>query len=379
MIKFIIIIFYTEAIDVLNLDELRQTINEIDFEMAKLFARRMETVKKVAEFKLENGMPVFDAEREKEVIEKNSQKIENKALIPFYRTFIENNMAVSRDYQKLIISGMRIAYSGVEGAFAYIAAKNIFPDAQYVSYPNFKEAYRSVEKGECNCVVLPVENSNSGEVGQVSDLIFSGTLHINAMYNLEIMQNLVGVKGTTKETIKEVISHPQALSQCETFLKEKGYKTVEYENTALAAKKVKELGDTSIAAVASKETANLYGLEIIENKINEDNTNTTCFAVLSPSENKASGKESCFNIMFTVKHEAGALAKAIEIIGRYGFNMTKLRSRALKDLAWQYYFQIEAIGDIYAAEGINMLHELKKYCDKLKVAGIYAEAKNLKE
>ena len=363
----------------LKLDELRKNINEIDTEMAKLFTKRMETVKKIAEYKLKNSMPVFDAQREKEVIEKNSLQIETKELIPFYRTFIENNMAVSREYQKLIISGMRVAYSGVEGAFAYIAAKNIFPDAQYISYPNFKSAYRSVEKGECNCVVLPVENSNSGEVGQVIDLIFSGNLFINGMYNLEIMQNLVGVKGASKDTIKEVISHPQALSQCETFLKEKGYKTTEYENTALAAKKVKELNDVSIAAVASKETAKLYGLEVIENKINEDNTNTTCFAVLSPSESKVRGTDSYFDIMFTVKHEAGALAKAVEIVGRYGFNMTKLRSRALKDLAWQYYFQIEAIGDVYDEKGKNMLNELKKYCDKLKVAGVYTQAKELKE
>ncbi|MBO5454427.1 MAG: chorismate mutase [Clostridia bacterium] len=360
-----------------NLDELRQTINEVDEEMAKLFTLRMETVKKIAEYKMEKGKPIFDAKREEEVIKRNSEKIENKELVPFYRTFLENNMAVSRDYQKLIISGMRIAYSGVEGAFAHIAAKNIFPDSEYVSYPNFKAAYKAVEKGECNCAVLPVENSNSGEVGQVSDLVFSGSLNINAMYNLEIMQNLVGVKGTTKDSIKEVISHPQALSQCEAFLKERGYKTSEYENTALAAKKVKELNDVTIAAVASKETANLYGLEIIENKINEDNTNTTRFAVLSPSENKAAGDENYFDIMFTVKHEAGALAKAIDIIGRYGFNMTKLRSRALKELAWQYYFQIEAEGDIFSMEGKIMLSQLEKFCDRLKVAGVYPKIKNL--
>jgi len=361
----------------LNLDELRQNINEIDEEMAKLFTLRMETVEKIARYKLEKGIPVFDAKREKEVIERNSCRIENKELIPFYKTFLENNMAVSRDYQKLLISGMRVAYSGVEGAFAHIAAKNIFPDAEYISYPNFKAAYKAVEKGECNCAVLPVENSNSGEVGQVSDLIFSGSLNINAMYNLEIMQNLVGVKGTAKDTVKEVISHPQALSQCETFLKERGYKTTEYENTALAAKKVKELNDPSVAAVASKETAVLYGLEIIENKINEDNTNTTRFAVLSASENKLEGQGNYFNIMFTVKHEAGALAKAIDIIGRYGFNMTKLTSRALKELAWQYYFQIEAEGDIFSTEGKIMLSQLEKYCDKLKVAGVYPEIKNL--
>lgn len=360
-----------------QIEELRKIINEIDKEMAKLFEKRMKTVKKIAEFKIETGRPVFDGAREKEVIEKNSKHITDGEIQPFYRLFIESNMDISKKYQSLIVSGMKIAYSGVEGAFAYIAAKNIFPDAQYVSYPDFKEAYRAAETGECNCVVLPVENSNSGEVGQVTDLIFSGSLNITDMYNLEINQNLIGVKGADKNSVKTVISHPQALSQCADFIKEMGYTKEEAENTALAAKLVAEKGDKTIAAIASKETALLYGLEILEQKINEDNTNTTCFAVLSHHKKQKAEKENYFSIMFTVKHEAGALAKAIEVIGRYGFNMTKLRSRTLKELAWQYYFQIEATGDITSPDGKAMIKELSKYCEKVKVSGFYGKIKKL--
>lgn len=360
-----------------DLENIRQEINETDKQMAKLFEKRMNLVKEVAEYKLKAGVPVFDKSREKEVIEKNSKHIEDDNLVPFYRLFIESNMDISKKYQKLLISGMKIAYSGTEGAFAHIASKNIFPDGELIAYPDFKQAYMSVEKGETNAVVLPVENSNSGEVGQVTDLIFSGSLYINDMYNLEINQNLVGVPGSDKHSVKKVLSHPQALSQCADFIKEMGYITEETENTALSAKYVAEKGDKTIGAIASKETAVLYGLEILEQKINEDNTNTTCFAVLSGHKKGKAEKEDYFSIMFTVKHEAGALAKAVEIIGRYGFNMTKLRSRTLKDLAWQYYFQIEAKGDITSADGKRMLKELSKYCENVKVSGIYGEIKNL--
>ena len=138
---------------------------------------------------------------------------------------------------------MKIAYSGIEGAFAHIAAKRIFPTEELISYGDFRSAYEAVEKGECDYAVLPIENSYAGEVGQVTDLMFQGALFVNGVYTLNVMQNLLGVKGASVESIRKVISHPQALEQSSDFITAHGYATEEAVNTARAAKMVAELGD----------------------------------------------------------------------------------------------------------------------------------------
>ena len=137
----------------------REIINETDKEIAALFEKRMEAVRLVAEYKEERGLPVFDSAREDEVIKNNIQYITNEEIKEFYVPFLRETMNVSKRFQHRILEGMNIAYSGVEGAFAHIAAGRIFPDGNRISYPDFKAAYEAVEKGECDCAVLPIENS----------------------------------------------------------------------------------------------------------------------------------------------------------------------------------------------------------------------------
>ena len=350
-----------------NLTEARKIINQVDEKMAELFQERMKAAKIIAEYKRERGLPILDKKREDELIEKNCRYIKDEDIKSFYINFIRDVMKTSRSYQHMLVSGAKIAYSGVEGAFANIAARRTFPDGETVGYENFKAAYDSVVKGECECVVLPIENSHSGEVGQVIDLIFSGPLKVSEMVNIEISQNLLGVPGANVTDITEVISHPQALSQCGEYLKTHSIVSKEAVNTAVAAKIVAEKGDIHVAAIASEETAGLYGLEILERKINEDSGNTTKFVVLTPSGSTPSSGEAHSIILFTVKNEAGSLAKAVNIISKHGYNMTALRSHPMKDLMWKYYFYIEIEGDA----GEDMLSELKNCCDKLKVAGTY--------
>ncbi len=352
----------------------RQKINEIDKEMANLFCERMNISKAVARHKMEHGIPVFDAAREAEVIKNNSSLIENKTLRAYYVNFIKSVMEISKTYQHHILEGARVAYSGVEGAFAHIAASRIFPDAALVSYSNFEEAYSAVERGECDCVVLPIENSYAGEVAQVADLMFNGSLFVNGIYDLHITHNLLGTVGSDISDIRTVISHPQALSQCAKYIKETGFHSIPTENTAIAAQRVADKGDKTFAAIASKETAKLYNLSVLDHHINSSNTNTTRFAVFSrvQNDNFASEKGN-FILLFTVNNEAGALAKAINIIGRHGFNMNALRSRPIKEISWQYYFYVEAEGDVLSESGKQMLEELSSYCEKVKVAGVFSK------
>ena len=355
------------------LEQARTIINEVDDEMARLFVRRMEAVAMVAESKQANGLPILDESREEQVIRNGSKRVEDDELRAYYVNFIRNNMAISRNYQHRLLQGMRVAFAGTEGAFAHIATGKLFPTAQRVAFGNFADAYHAVESGDCDAAVLPLENSSNGEVGQVTDLMFSGNLYINAAYDLAVSHDLLVVPGTNKNEIQKVVSHPQALGQCGEYIRKHGWQEEEYVNTALAAKMVSETGDCTVAAIASGEAAELFGLEVLEKNINASRTNTTRFAVFTRSENRreAARMGEHFILVFTVKNEAGSLAKAIDIIGRHGFNMGNLRSRPMKELLWEYYFYVEAEGNIYGSDGQAMLRELEEYCDRLKVVGTF--------
>ena len=354
-----------------KLEEAREIINEVDAKMAELFVKRMRAAELISAHKIAFGLPILDQKRENAVLERNAALVEDEVLKGYYIDYQKHLMSISRAYQYRLQSGLKVAYSGVEGAFAHIAAGRIFPQGTRASYSDFKAAYDSVVRGESDVAVLPIENSYAGEVGQTVDLIFSGNLFINGIYELEIHQNLLGVPGATVEDIKKVTSHPQALSQCHDYIEMRGFATEEATNTALAAKTVAEMNDKSLGAIASVETAEIYGLKVIEANINKSGENTTRFAVLSKVKASSQALTSTV-LMFTVKHEAGSLANAIAIIGQHGYNMTALRSRPMKKHSWQYYFYVEIDGTLDTANGAMMLEKLNKVCDRLKVAGTFA-------
>lgn len=362
----------------MNLDEAREAIREVDEQMAALFVKRMEAVRDVAAYKRERGLPIEDKDQEARVIAGRSALVADDELRSFYVRFLQDTMDVSKRWQHRLMDGLRVAYSGVEGAFAHIAAKRIFSDGTPVAYPSFEDAYRAVETGACDVAVLPIENSAAGEVGLVLDLMFSGSLHVNGVYDLPVVQNLLGVPGASLGDVKTVISHSQALSQCHAYIRAHGFETQSAVNTAVAARQVAQLGDPSVAAIASDETAELYGLDVIDHDINEDRSNTTRFAVFSRVENNAdgAGDVGAFILMFTVKDEAGGLAKAINIISAYDYNMRVLRSHPVKDLPWHYYFYAEVEGDDTSDNGRRMVNALKGACPTVKVVGRYSTSEN---
>ena len=356
-----------KALDALDtLDDARSTIDEVDRQMAALFSRRMQAASQIAAFKAERGLAIRDAEREAAILERNGLLVDAE-IRPYYLRFMENVMEESRRYQRRLMEGLRVAYSGVEGAFAWTAALRAFPGAELCAHDNFQAAYDAVVDGTCDCAVLPMENSAAGEVGPVVDLLFNGPLVVNRTFSVPIVQNLLGVPGATIEGINAVSSHPQALMQCSDYLAAHGWELRNASNTAIAAKAVAEAGDPTVAAIAGAETADLYGLEILAPGINDSMMNVTIFGVFSRVV--AEGPSGYFVLLFTVKDEAGALAKAVNVVGAHGFNMTSLRSRPMKSLPWSYYFIVEAAGDISSPEGEAMLAELGKHCDRLKVAG----------
>lgn len=353
-------------------DAARENIALIDEKIAGLFEERMDSVKIIAEYKKENGIPIYDPEREEKLIRKSSAFIENEEIREFYIPFERSVMDVSKLYQHRIAEGMNVAYSGVEGAYAFIAAKKIFRDANKISFRDFRSAYDAVVDGECDVAVLPIENSNAGEVGAVIDLMFTGSLFVNAVYPMAIYHNLIALPGTKIENITKVISHQQALDQCEPFIRKCGFEQQSSPNTARAAQAVANGDDHTVAAIASRDTAKLYGLEILKEHINASDYNTTRFAVFSRSMHQT--KEASHSIIiFSVPEKAGALAKAVNVIGNHGYNMRCIKSRATKGEMWTYYFYAEIEGNLQSKRGKYMLDELSDCTKTLKFIGTFSD------
>lgn len=260
---------------------------------------------------------------------------------------------------------IKVTYCGTQGSFSEIAAKKLFPKGELIACPSFKEAYDLVTRGKADAALLPIENSYAGEVAATVDLLYRGSLAVKDVYQMKIEQNLVGVKGATLADVTTVVSHPQALAQCAEYIAAHKFAEVVSENTAFAAKAVADKGSKSLAAIASRACAELYGLSVIAADIAESRENTTRFALFTKvSENKREGEHLI--LLFAVGDRSGALAEALAIIARYGYNMKSLHSRPLKDRPWQYYFYVEAEG---SGEEDALLSSLKDCCADAKIAG----------
>ncbi len=356
-----------------DLETSRQEINKIDRQIIDLFEQRMDASRDVALYKKEYGLQIFDATREQEVCDREVELVNNPEYRKYYLELLHTMMNLSKKYQSHIIKGSKVAYCGIEGAWANIAAKRIFPKGILITYPSFDKAYEAVVDGHCDFAVLPVENSYAGNVNQVFDLMHTGPLFINGMYNLRVTQALLGVKGAKLSDVKKVISHQQALDQCMKFLQDNGYKVQAMSNTAVAAREVAALNDKSVAAIASEESAELYGLEVLQREINENTQNTTRFAVFSTVKNEelSSKSHSLFQMMFTVKNFPGSLASAIKAFADNGINLRSLQSRPIKDVPWQYYFYVEGEGALSGKKGEKLIEALKETCEEVKILGHY--------
>ena len=332
------------------LDRARKEINEADAEIARLFEKRMNAVRSVALYKKERGLPVTDEAREQAVIERGAALIQTPEYRPYYVNFQKSCMEVSKSFQHRLLDGARVAYGGAEGAFADTVARRVFPDAVTVAYPDFARAL---------------------------DLAFFGGLHINAVYDAKIVQDLLAKKGTDLSDITTVISHPQALAQCSEFIKKHGFTTVEAASTASAAKLVSSDTRRDIAAIAGAEAGRRYGLSTLAGHINESDINTTKFAVFSQAAAHEAGENGRFILFFTVGNSAGALSRAVSCIGENGFNLIALKSRPTKSLIWDYYFFAEGEGDISSERGRRMLEQLSLCCNSVRVAGVFPREKEI--
>ena len=263
---------------------------------------------------------------------------------------------------------MKIGYQGTLGSFSQIAAKNLFAEEELVNYLTFKDVIDSVMSEDISYGVIPVENSYTGEVGMVLDELFKSNVYICKMYDLSIIQNLIGIKGATISDIKQVYSHEQALMQCSDVLRELNVELISFANTALASEYIQKQNDLSKASVASSLTAEIYGLKILKAEINNNKSNTTRFAIISK---KIKEIKNHFAFIFTTLDTSGALANVLAEISKMNVNLTSIKSRSTHEAAWKYYFYCEAEGSLESENVKNMVEVLTKMCETFKIVGSY--------
>ena len=351
-----------------KLEEARSKIDQIDKEIASLYEKRMDAVKDVVTYKIENDLPVFDGSREDKILERNRKYIQNPDYVPYYIDFMKKVMDNSKDYQRTLQAQNIVAYCGIKGAFAHMTSEKLFPNNPKMALSSFEDVFEVVTQKRVEYGVIPFENTNSGLVGEVLDYLSTYPVYIQQTTNQKIEQCLLGLPEATLKDIEWVYSKDQALSQAKVFLQELGVQTVAYPNTAMAAQYVANEKDIHKAAIGAKENASLYGLKVLASHIEENSFNTTRFMVIGLEPSNVGNR---FSLCLTIQHKAGALAQIINIIGQHGLNMQSIQSRPIKGKPFEYFFYMELDGNTNDEKVKACLKEMNRVCESIKILGNY--------
>lgn len=366
-----------------KLDMLREEINEIDREIVHLYEKRMDAAFGVGKYKKEHGMEVFVAEREKEVLKTRKSWVENPAYQMGAEELFECLMGISRSLQHETVpqgelasgepvKNPTVAFSGVAGCYAEEALKKYFgAETKSLAVDSFEEVFLALSSGQADYGVVPVENTSTGAIGDVLDLLGTAGLYIVGQTVIEINHCLMGLPDAESSDICEVYSHPQGLSQSRDFLKTlENIKQIPYYNTAASAKFVKDEKDKSKAAVASRHAAELYGLKILAEGINRKDNNHTRFAVIG-KHLEIADEANVVSIELTLKHESGALKRVLSQFAQAGLNLLHIESRPLADKNFEYRFFIDFDGNLKHDGVQDALAKAKGDCLTLRVLGNY--------
>ena len=378
-----------------DIDDYRVRIDEIDREITKLFEERMDVVLNVARYKMENNLPIFNRDREDEVIEKNIGYLKNKDYSGELKEFYNDLMEVSRHLQsrkmqesekiknieklkrtknvnKNDYTNKKIGFFGVSGSFTEEGMFKYFGDVKEPkAYDEFEDVFLAVKNGEIDYGVVPIENSSTGAIAQVYDLLYKYDFYIVGEQCVKVDQNIIGVKGTTLDDIKEVYSHPQPFAQSTEFLKcHPEWKLIPFHSTSVSAKLVSDLKEKSKVAIASRRAAKLYDLDIIEENINNQSQNTTRFIIISKN---LETDESCnkVSVVFSIDDKAGTLYKLISYFAENNINMIKIESRPMEEMTWHYFLYVDFDGNIENQEVITALNLIKENSPYFKLLGGY--------
>ncbi len=378
----------------MDITELRTEIDDIDRELVSLFCRRMGLAAQIAGYKKANDLPILVPTREREILQsvakqagqdmdsyarvlysllfelsRSYQSKRNAAASPLYRRITES----IANTPNLFPQSAMVACQGIEGAYSQIACEKMIKRPFILYFKNFDGVFNAIEQGLCQYGVLPIENSTAGSVKKVYDLMIQHNFSIVRTFRLKIDHNLLANPGTKLADIREIYSHEQAISQCGEFLKTlPGVTVTPVENTAVAANMVVQSGRKDVAALCSRNCAELYGLNCLAASVQDTDNNRTRFLCISKNLEIYPGSDHT-SIMAVLAHRPGALYKMLARLYVLGINVTKLESRPIPDRDFEFMFYFDLETSIYSEEFAQLMCELDELCEEFTYLGSYRE------
>ena len=375
-----------------TLQTLRGEIDSIDRQLVDLFRRRMDVTAQVGEYKRERGIPVLDQERERQVLQSKGA-LAGAELRPAVITLFQTVMALSRRQQRDLtgqgadnpglhrwqraraaqrapVAAPRVVYQGEPGAYSEQAAVSFFgAAADTAGLEQFEDCFLALRNGSADYAVLPIENSSTGAIRQIYDLLTQYECYVVGETAVKVEHCLMALPGAALDGITHVYSHEQGLFQCERFLNaHPSWKQVPQADTAGSAKMVADSGDLTRAAICSERAAEIYGLQILARGVNHNAHNTTRFVVVAPRLELRPGADK-ISTLFVLPHQAGSLHEVLTVFAVHGLNMVKLESRPLPGQSWQYMFFLEFAGAPGDPAVDDALHELAQTTGEFRVLG----------
>ncbi len=378
----------------MELKDYREQLDKLDGELLKLFTERMQIAAQIAGLKKEKGIPVLDVARERQklldveaqvpeelgeyavslfsLLMELSRSSQNRLLgVPTELT--EQIGRAIEETPRLFPESATVACQGVEGANSQLACDKLFRRPNVFYFSSFEAVFSAIEKGLCRYGVIPLENSTAGSVNAVYDLMTRHHFHIVRSVRLKIDHNLLANPGAKLEDIKEIYSHEQAISQCAGYLQSlSGVKVIPCENTAVAAKLVKESGRTDVAALSSRPCMKLYGLDCLAEAVQDQGNNYTRFICITKDLEIYPGADRT-SLMLVLPHQPGSLYKVLSRFYALGINLNKLESRPMPERNFEFMFYFDLDTSVYSPRFIQLMGEMDTLCEEFAYLGSYSE------
>lgn len=371
-----------------SLDSIRKKLDDIDRTILKALAQRQGLVKEVSELKLKNAKGIRDLEREEQLLNRIRDLAHEVGLDRYYaehlfREIITNSVRFQThsfvDHQNDKTDGdlIRVSYQGTDGAYSHLAASRHFSEryakVDAIGYDTFQQAAQALMEKKVDYAILPIENTTAGSINDTYDIVGNENVHIVGEEILKVVHCLMSVEPVDLSKIRRILSHPQAIAQCTSFLSKLPRCKVEsYLDTAMSAKKILEDGDISQAAIAGAHAADLYGLHVIESDIANQRENYTRFVVAAREPVKVDTQiPAKTSLMMVTSNEEGSLIECLNILHNHKINMAKLESRPRMNEPFRYSFYLDIHGNIEDEEVANGLKELDAKAEELKILGCY--------
>ncbi len=355
----------------MSLEELRKKIDEADTKIVKLIAERIRIAEEIGREKKRQGKRIEDTEREKSVLEKvksiaREENANQETIESIYRQIITTSKSAQ---------GIVVAFQGEIGAYSEEAALHFFGHSiQVKPCESLDDVFRVVEQGGAQFGVIPIENSLEGSISRAYDLLLDSSLRVCGEIELQVVHCLIASPEARLDLIKKVYSHPQALGQCQAFLKHLDCELIPTYDTAGSVKMIKEKGITDGGAIASRRAAEIYGMKTLAQEIEDNPNNFTRFFILAKQDSPPSGNDKT-SIVFSVRHKPGALYEFLKDLAARNINLTKIESRPTRQKPWEYNFYLDFEGHREDKAPREALEKLKNSSIFVKVLGSYPKAK----